>query len=194
MTRRPSVWAFACIIATLAALAAVPPSLVAQHARAAGPVIPGVGVLLTDSLHLIQGKRVGLITNPSGRDRAGRSTIDLLFHAPGVKLTALFGPEHGLRGAAAAGAAIASSVDSATGLPIYSLYGKTQAPTADMLKNVDVLVYDIQDVGARVYTFEWTMVLAAETSSASIPSHCGTASRRESCSAISSAPSRSRPT
>lgn len=125
-------------------------------------VAPGIEVLLRDSLHLIQGKRVGLITNPSGRDREGRSTIDLLFHAPNVKLTALFGPEHGLRGAAEAGAKVASSVDSATGIPIYSLYGDIRVPTPDMLDEIDVLVYDIQDVGARVYTFEWTMVLSAE--------------------------------
>lgn len=127
-----------------------------------GSVVPGVEVLLRDSLHLLQGKRVGLITNPSGRDRAGRSTIDLLYRAPGVKLTALFGPEHGLRGVAQAGVAVASAVDSATGIPIYSLFGSVHAPTPEMLSNVDVLVYDIQDVGARIYTFEWTMVLAAE--------------------------------
>lgn len=125
-------------------------------------VMPGIEVLLRDSLHLLRGKRVGLITNPSGRDRRGTSTIDLLFRAPGVKLTALFGPEHGLRGAVEAGAKVASSVDSATGVPIFSLYGDTRVPTAEMLANVDVLVYDIQDVGARTYTYQWTMVLSAE--------------------------------
>lgn len=124
--------------------------------------MPGVEVLLRDSLSLLRGKRVGLITNPSGRDRSGRSTIDLLYHAPGVRLTALFGPEHGLRGAAEAGVAVASAVDSATGIPIHSLFGATRVPNAAMLADVDVLVYDIQDVGTRVYTFEWTMVLAAE--------------------------------
>lgn len=128
---------------------------------AADTVLPGVEVLLRDSLHLLDGKRVGLITNPSGRDRAGKSTIDLLFHAPGVKLVALFGPEHGLRGTAEAGAKVASSVDSATGVPIYSLYGDIRVPTPEMLDKIDVLVYDIQDVGARVYTYEWTMVLSA---------------------------------
>lgn len=129
---------------------------------AAERVVPGVEVLLADSLHLLRDKRVGLITNHSGRDRAGTSTIDLLHRAPGVKLTALFGPEHGLRGAAEAGVEIASSVDSATGIPIHSLYGKTRVPTPAMLRDVDVLVYDIQDVGARVYTYEWTMALAAD--------------------------------
>lgn len=127
-----------------------------------GGVAPGIEVLLSDSLHLVRGKRVGLITNHSGRDRRGTSTIDLLYHAPGVRLTALFGPEHGLRGVARAGETISTTTDSATGVPIYSLYGQTYAPTAEMLRDVDVLVYDIQDVGARVYTFEWTMALSAE--------------------------------
>ncbi|MBX6330304.1 MAG: DUF1343 domain-containing protein [Gemmatimonadaceae bacterium] len=149
----------------IALLVALAPSCGAQHSSptpARGDVVPGVEVLLRDSLHLLRGKRVGLITNPSGRDRAGRSTIDLLYHAPGVKLVALFGPEHGLRGAAEAGVAVASSVDSTTGVPIYSLFGPTRIPTPEMLKDIDVLVYDIQDVGARVYTYEWTMALAAE--------------------------------
>ena len=112
-------------------------------------------------MHLIRGKRVGLLTNHSGRNRQGTSTIDLLFKAPGVKLTALYGPEHGIRGVAKAGEKIASSVDSATGVKVYSLYGDTQMPTAEMMKDIDVLVYDIQDVGARVYTFEWTLALTA---------------------------------
>ena len=124
-------------------------------------VMPGVEVLFHDSLHLIRGKRVGLITNHSGRDRRGTSTIDLLFRAPGVHLTALFGPEHGLRGAARAGESIATTTDSATGVPIYSLYGQVNAPSPEMLRDVDVLLYDIQDVGARVYTYEWTMALSA---------------------------------
>jgi uncharacterized protein YbbC (DUF1343 family) len=118
-------------------------------------------VLLGDSLHLVRGKRVGLITNQSGITPDGRSTIDLLHDAPGVRLTALFAPEHGLRGTENAGQRIASSVDSATGVPVYSLYGDTRVPTEAMLKDVDVLVYDVQDVGARVYTFEWTMALSA---------------------------------
>ena len=124
-------------------------------------VVPGVEVLLSDSMHLIRGKRVGLLTNHSGRDRQGRSTIDLLFKAPDVKLTALFGAEHGIRGVAKAGEKIGSSVDSATGVPVYSLFGDVRVPTPEMLANVDVLVYDIQDVGARVYTYEWTLALMA---------------------------------
>jgi uncharacterized protein YbbC (DUF1343 family) len=122
----------------------------------------GVEVLLRDSGHVLQGKRVGLITNHTGRDRSGTSTIDRIFRAHGVRLTALFSPEHGIRGVAADGVKIASSVDSATGVPIHSLYGETRVPTAEMLRDVDVLVYDIQDVGARVYTYVWTMALAAD--------------------------------
>jgi uncharacterized protein YbbC (DUF1343 family) len=133
----------------------------AASAPAAG-VVPGVEVLLGDSVQLIRGKRVGLITNHSGRDRRGTSTIDLLHRTPGVRLTALFGPEHGLRGGAEAGQSVSSTTDSTTGVPIYSLYGQIYAPTAEMLRDVDVLLYDIQDVGARVYTFEWTMALSAE--------------------------------
>jgi uncharacterized protein YbbC (DUF1343 family) len=132
----------------------------ALHAQSTG-VVPGVEVLLTDSIHLVRGKRVGLLTNHSGRDRKGTSTIDLLFKAPGVKLTALFAPEHGIRGAARAGDKISSSVDSATGVKIYSLYGTDSVPTPEMLKEFDVLVYDIQDVGARVYTYEWTFAISA---------------------------------
>jgi uncharacterized protein YbbC (DUF1343 family) len=140
------------------ALACAAPAISAQ--TSAG-VVPGVEVLLSDSMRLIRGKRVGLLTNHSGRDRQGHNTIDLLFKAPGVKLTALFGAEHGIRGTAKAGEKISSTVDSATGVPIYSLYGDVQVPTPEMLKDVDVLVYDIQDVGARVYTYEWTFAVAA---------------------------------
>lgn len=122
----------------------------------------GVTSLLRDSLHLISGKRVGLITNHTGKDESGRSSIDLLHEAPGVRLAALFAPEHGIRGSAEGGSIIASSVDRATGIPIHSLYGATKTPTAAMLAGVDVLIYDIQDIGARMYTYVWTMTLAAE--------------------------------
>src|SRR5256714_7174975 len=152
-------WRFAFLgFVTIAACAR---GMQQRGAEPAG-VAPGIEVLLTDSLQLLRGKRVGLITNHSGRDRRGTSTIDLLFRAPGVRLTALFGPEHGLRGAAQPGESVQSTTDSATGVPIYSLYGTTNAPTPEMLRDVDVLVYDIQDVGARVYTYEWTMALSAD--------------------------------
>ena len=122
----------------------------------------GIDVLLSDSLHVVRGKRVGLITNHSGRDGDGVSTIDRLARTPGVRLTALYGPEHGIRGVAKAGEHVASTVDSATGVPIHSLYGETRVPTAAMMQDVDVLVFDIQDIGARTYTYPWTMTVAAE--------------------------------
>lgn len=135
---------------------------VARAQGAGARVRLGIEVLLSDSLHLVRGKRVGLITNHTGTTPDGRSSIDLLHAAPGVTLSALFAPEHGLRGQAAAGEAIASGIDSATGVPIRSLYGRTHVPTPEMLQDVDILVYDIQDVGARVYTYQWTMALSAE--------------------------------
>lgn len=122
----------------------------------------GVDVLLRDSLHLLRGKRVGLITNHTGRSARGATSIDLLHRSPAVNLVALFSPEHGIRGAAEAGEKVDSSIDQQTGLPVRSLYGETRIPNAAMLADVDVLVYDIQDVGARVYTYPWTMALAAE--------------------------------
>jgi uncharacterized protein YbbC (DUF1343 family) len=125
-------------------------------------VVPGISVLLGDSLQLIRGKRVGLITNHTARDERGRSSIDLIHDAPDVTLAALFAPEHGIRGSARGGARIAASVDEKTGVHIYSLYGDTKVPSAKMLDGIDVLVYDIQDVGARMYTYVWTMTLAAE--------------------------------
>jgi uncharacterized protein YbbC (DUF1343 family) len=151
------------ILAT--AICLVPAVLQAQASGSArGPRAfrPGIEVLLTDSLHLIRGKRVGLITNHSGVLGDGRSSIDALARTPGVRLTALFGPEHGIRGLAKDGEKVATTVDSATGVTVYSLYGETRVPTQEMLRDVDVLLYDIQDVGARTYTFEWTMALAAE--------------------------------
>ncbi len=133
----------------------------AASAGSAQKVTPGIEVLLSDSIHLVRGKRVGLITNHSGRARDGTSSIDLLFRAPGVKLVALFAPEHGIRGEAEAGARVESAVDPATGAPVHSLYGDTRVPRAEDLAGIDVLLYDIQDVGTRVYTYEWTMALSA---------------------------------
>ncbi|MBI2408015.1 MAG: DUF1343 domain-containing protein [Gemmatimonadetes bacterium] len=145
-------------------------AVAATPALAQPKVKTGIEVLLKDSLHLIAGKRVGLLTNHSGRLPDGTSTIDALYRAPGVKLTALFGPEHGIRGVAKAGEKISTMVDSATGVTVYSLYGDVRAPTPEMLKTVDVLLYDIQDVGARVYTYQWTMALAlAAAGKAGVP-------------------------
>ena len=110
----------------------------------------------------LQGKRVGLVTNPSGVDSQLRSTIDILFNAPGVNLVALYGPEHGVRGDVYAGGKVSDSKDAATGLPVYSLYGATRKPTQAMLEGIDVMVYDIQDVGVRSYTYISTLGLVME--------------------------------
>ncbi len=135
--------------------------LALSASTATAQVRSGLEVLLTDSIHVLKGQRVGLITNHSGKDREGRRNIDLLFKAPGVQLVALFGPEHGISGVVRAGDKVGNSRDSATGLPVHSLYGDTRVPSAEMLKDIDVLLYDMQDVGARVYTFVWTMALSA---------------------------------
>ena len=120
----------------------------------------GIEVLKDNNFDILQGKRVGLITNPTGVDSELRSTIDILFEAKNVNLVALFGPEHGVRGDVYAGDKVQSSTDTKTGLPIYSIYGKNRKPTKEMLSNIDVLVYDIQDIGCRSYTFISTMGLA----------------------------------
>lgn len=111
---------------------------------------------------LFKGKRVGIIANHTGYDSQGRHIVDVLRAMPGVQVTALFSPEHGFRGTEEAGASIDNRTDAATGLPILSLYGKTRKPTPQMLADVDVLVFDIQDVGARFYTYLYTMSLAME--------------------------------
>jgi uncharacterized protein YbbC (DUF1343 family) len=129
-----------------AASAAVPPD-----AR----TLTGIDALEAQKFAPLAGKRVGLITNQTGIDRARRSTIDLLAHAPGVKLVALFSPEHGIRGVA--DERVASTTDAATGLPVHSLYGDDVRPTDAMLAGLDVLVFDIQDAGVRFYTYVTTM-------------------------------------
>ncbi len=122
-------------------------------------VVPGIEVLEGGGFQELLGKRVGLVTNPSGVDRQLRSTIDILYDAPEVNLVALYGPEHGVRGDAYAGDHVESGMDPKTGLPVYSLYGPTREPTQKMLEGIDVMVYDIQDVGTRSYTFISTLGL-----------------------------------
>ncbi len=133
--------------------------------RENAPVTLGIDVLLSDSLHLVRGRRVGLITNHTGlswSDGATVSTIDRLAGSDALDLVALFSPEHGIRGSADAGETVGDEVDPRTGLPIHSLYGDTRRPTAAMLDGIDVLAFDIQDIGARYYTYVWTMALAME--------------------------------
>lgn len=124
---------------------------------ATAQTVPGLEVLFREQQSLVAGKRVGLITNHSGVDRELNHAIDLLSSIPGTKLTALFAPEHGIRGITEAGDRVVDTVDERTGIPVYSIYGATRRPTPGMLKNVDVLLFDIQDVGVRFYTFASTM-------------------------------------
>ena len=136
------------------------------QAAASGPVRPGVEVLLSDSLGLVRGKRVGLITNQTGILRDGTTTVDVLHAHPDLDLVALYSPEHGITGQVNAGEKVATGRDEKSGLPIYSLYGSTQEPLPEMLDGVDVLLFDIQDVGARFYTYVWTMALSMRAAGA----------------------------
>ena len=126
----------------------------------------GVEVLRDRGFAGLEGRRVGLVTNPSGVDRYLKSTIDILFEAPQVNLVALYGPEHGVRGDVYAGGKVSDTKDETTGLPVFSLYGATRKPTPEMLEGIDVMVYDIQDVGARSYTFISTLGLVMEACAA----------------------------
>ncbi len=122
----------------------------------------GIEVLKETNFKALQGKRVGLITNPTGVDNNLKSTIDILHEAPNVQLVALYGPEHGVRGDVHAGDKIEDFKDPNTGVPVFSLYGATRKPTKEMLSDIDVLVYDIQDIGCRSYTYISTMYLAMQ--------------------------------
>ncbi len=129
---------------------------------ASAQVKPGIEVLRDGGFAQLQGKRVGLITNPSGVDNNLKSTVDILHEAPGVELVGLYAPEHGVRGDVHAGDHVDNFVDPATGVTVYSIYGKNRKPSAEMLKDVDVLVYDIQDNGCRSFTFISSMGLAMD--------------------------------
>lgn len=133
------------------------------NCSASHPVVKtGVEVLRDRGFEGLVGKRVGLVTNSSGVDSRLKSTIDILNEAPGVELVALYGPEHGVRGEVYAGGKVDTFTDPATGLPVYSIYGSTRKPTQEMLEGIDVMVYDIQDVGVRSYTFISTLGLVME--------------------------------
>ncbi len=137
-------------------------SLLAPLCMSAGPQVKvrvGIEVLETRGFEGLKGKRVGLVTNPSGVDRNLRSTIDILNDAEDVNLVALFGPEHGVRGDAYAGDLVDDSIDQLTGIKVFSIYGKYREPSQEMLDGIDIMVYDIQDVGTRSYTFISTLGL-----------------------------------
>jgi uncharacterized protein YbbC (DUF1343 family)/CubicO group peptidase (beta-lactamase class C family) len=131
-----------------------------RAAYTGAPVLNGIDVLKAEGFKSLQGRKVGLVTNHTGIALTGESTIDLLARAPGVKLVALLGPEHGIRGEV--DEEVSSSRDEKTGLPVYSLYGAVYRPTDEMLAGIDTIVFDIQDVGVRFYTYETTMAYVME--------------------------------
>jgi uncharacterized protein YbbC (DUF1343 family) len=153
---RTFVFFVASVLFVLPALSRQVPTKNPAHVK------PGIDVLRDRGFDILKGKRVGLITNPTGIGSDLEQTVDILHHAPGVKLVALFGPEHGVRGDVEGGKEVNGFNDSRTGLPVFSLYGRTRKPTKDMLRGIDVLVYDIQDIGVRSYTYISTLGLAME--------------------------------
>ena len=152
------------IIIALVAFAVVVPSCTAKAGQESSKEVvkTGIDVLESNGFKQLQGKKIGLVTNPSGVNNKLVSTVDILANAPGVELVALYGPEHGVRGDIHAGDKVSDDVDPKTGVPVYSLYGKTRKPTPEMLKDVDAIVYDIQDNGCRSFTFISTLGLLME--------------------------------
>ena len=152
---------FACTVAICAACNRAESAPPAEFNAA---VVLGVEAWLTADIGDLAGKRIGLITNHTGLTRTGESTIDVLRRDTRVKLTALFAVEHGLRGSADAGVRVVSGVDEKSGLPVHSLYNVegNYRPTIQMMREVDALMFDIQDIGARYYTYVWNMILAME--------------------------------
>jgi uncharacterized protein YbbC (DUF1343 family) len=148
------------IFVALVSMGSVSATAASKHSGRAARVQTGLDVLEVQKFAPLRGKHVGLITNHTGLDSQGRSTVDVLSHATGVQLIALFSPEHGLAGRS--DEKIASSKDPATGLPVHSLYGETQRPTDEMLQGIDALVFDIQDAGVRFYTYTTTMAYCME--------------------------------
>lgn len=148
-----------CAVIILSAVACTAP-------KSADPAVKtGIEVLRDRNFEPLRGKRVGLCTNPTGVDHRLKSTIDILAEAAdqyGFTMVALFGPEHGVRGNAHAGDGVGNEVDARTGLPMYSLYGKTRRPSAEMMEGIDVMIYDIQDIGCRSFTYISTMGMLME--------------------------------
>ena len=137
--------------------------LAQQGSGSTAPVRPGIEVFLSDVPSQIRGKRIGLITNHAGIDRAGASDIDLIAARSDLKLVALFAAEHGIRGSAAAGEKVADDRDEKSGVPIFSLYrAEDRGPSPEMLKDVDALIYDLPEVGGRTWTYVSTMALSMQ--------------------------------
>ena len=148
------------IVLTLLPLGAAPADAKTRHSGHAARVQTGLDVLEAQKFAPLRGKHIGVITNHTGLDSQGRSTVDALSHATGLQVVALFSPEHGLAGRNDEN--VASSKDPSTGLPVYSLYGETRRPTEEMLKGIDALVFDVQDAGVRFYTYTATMAYCME--------------------------------
>jgi len=151
---------FGCARRPLSLTGTTPVALPPSSNPPPSKVLNGIDVLVRENFSRLKNLRLGLITNHTGHDRQRRATIDLLKSAPGVKLTVLFSPEHGIRGQF--DAKIDDSVDLQTGLPVYSLYGKRRSPLPEQLRGLDALVFDIQDIGCRFYTYPSTMGLCLE--------------------------------
>jgi uncharacterized protein YbbC (DUF1343 family) len=163
MTIKTAIPALLLLAACAQPPAPQPPANATATADTAGTVRPGIDVFLADVPAALRGKRVGLITNQSGIDRAGTPDIDRIARHPHLRLVALMAPEHGIRGTVEAGEHVGDETDAATGVPIYSLYqSEDRGPTPEMLANVDVLVYDLQEVGGRTWTYVSTMALAMQ--------------------------------
>ncbi len=148
------------IVLALLSLGAAPADAKTKHSGRAARVQTGLDVLEAQKFAPLRGKHIGVITNHTGLDSQGRSTVDALSHATGLQVVALFSPEHGLAGRNDEN--VASSKDPSTGLPVYSLYGETRRPTEEMLKGIDALVFDVQDAGVRFYTYTATMAYCME--------------------------------
>jgi uncharacterized protein YbbC (DUF1343 family) len=155
ISRLPILLLAAIILLCFATKVRCSPQSSAGSATPASATQPGIDVLEGMNFAPLRGKHVGVITNQTGVDSQGRRTIDVLAHADGVKLVAIFSPEHGIAGKADVN--VPNAKDDATGLPIFSLYGDTRTPTDDMLKGIEALVFDMQDAGVRFYTFTSTM-------------------------------------
>ena len=147
MNLKPTI----CRVAVLIAAAMMALTVSAQKVKT------GIEMLKANNFKQLEGKRVGLVTNPTGVDNFMKSDIDILHEAKNVKLVALFGPEHGVRGSVHAGDHVGNAADPTTGVPVYSLYGKSRIPSKEMLQGIDVLIYDIQDIGCRSFTYISTL-------------------------------------
>ena len=147
------------LIFALAACQSEKVNIIVRDQDKTDPFLLGIDNFLLNHLDLVKDKRVGLLTNPSGVNRTLKATSDLLYHHPHVNLTTLFAPEHGIRGEIYAGSDVKNTIDPKTSLPVFSLYGSHRKPTSEMLKKVDVIIIDIQDIGLRAYTYIYTMAL-----------------------------------